>query len=129
VPAAAAEDASRSSIPPGVRVLVVDDEPDICEMIRTALALRGAEAVPAHSGAEAVAACAAGRFDAAFVDFTMAGLSGFPLGRAIAAAQPELPIVFMSGVEIPRDPDPRFRTFLKKPFDLQSLTTLLKQML
>jgi signal transduction histidine kinase/CheY-like chemotaxis protein len=120
---------SRSSIPPGVKVLVVDDEPDICEMIRTALQLRGASVVSALTGVEALALCAAERFDAAFIDFSMAGLSGFALGRAVGEAQKGLPIVFMSGVEIPQDPDPRFRSFLKKPFDLRDIQCKLHDVL
>ena len=119
----------RSSIPPGVKVLVVDDEPDICEMIRTALALGGAEVVSARSGGEAVALSKGDTFDAAFIDFSMAGLSGFALGRAIADAQPDLPIVFMSGIEIPHDAEPRFRTFLKKPFDLRDIQCMLHDVL
>jgi two-component system, cell cycle sensor histidine kinase and response regulator CckA len=125
----AAKEERRSSIPPGIRVLVVDDEPDICEMIRTALTLGGAEVVSALAGAEAVALCQGGRFDAAFVDFSMSGLSGFALGRAIADAQPDLPLVFMSGIEIPRDQDPRFHTFLKKPFDLRDIQCMLHDVL
>jgi len=122
-------ESSRSSIPPGVKVLVVDDEPDICEMIRTALELRGAVVVSALNGAEALALCAAERFDAAFIDFSMSGLAGFALGRAVGEAQPTLPVVFMSGVEIPQDPDPRFRSFLKKPFDLREIQCKLHDVL
>jgi FixJ family two-component response regulator len=59
----------------------------------------------------------------------MTGLSGFALGSALAAAQPGLPIVFMSGVEIPQDPENRFREFLKKPFDLREIQCKLHDVL
>jgi signal transduction histidine kinase/CheY-like chemotaxis protein len=122
-------DPSRSSIPPGARLLVVDDEPDICEMIRTSLELHGAEVAFALTGADAFRRCKSERFDAAFVDFSMAGLSGFALGRALGELQPEMRIVFMSGVEIPQDPDPRFHHFLKKPFDLREIRCKLHDVL
>jgi len=110
-----------SSFPPGTFVLVVDDEPDICEMIQTALTLRGANVTSATSGEEAVDLCEHNHFDAAFLDFSMNGLSGHKLGNTIARIQPNLPIVFMSGVQIPNDSNPYYTDFLKKPFDLQEI--------
>jgi len=120
---------TRSSFPPGVAVLVVDDEPDIGEMIRTALTLRGAFVAVATGGEEALELCAARRFDAAFVDFSMAGLSGHALGHALAKVQPTLPIVFMSGVEIPEGGTPNISDFLKKPFDLHEIQCKLREVL
>ncbi|MBN2718896.1 MAG: response regulator, partial [Deltaproteobacteria bacterium] len=123
-----ADDQARpSTFPPGVAVLVVDDEPDICEMIRMALNLRGAHVVSATHGEEAVRLCSTETFNAAFLDFSMSGLSGYELRDAISAAQPEIPIVFMSGVDIPslsKEAD-----FLKKPFDLHDIQVKLRDIL
>lgn len=122
------DDPGRSStFPPGAAVLVVDDEPDICEMIRMALNLRGTHVVSATCGEDAVALCEKETFDAVFLDFSMSGLSGYDLRDAISATQPELPIVFMSGVDIPnleKDAD-----FLKKPFDLHDIQVKLREVL
>ena len=118
-----------SSFPPNTSVLVVDDEPDICEMIQTALTLRGANVTSATSGAEAVDLCEHNHFDAAFLDFSMNGLSGHDLGNTIAKIQPDLPIVFMSGVQIPNDSNPNYTDFLKKPFDLQEIQIKLREVL
>ena len=124
----ACEDHNRpSTFPPGASVLVVDDEPDICEMIRMALSLRGAHVVSATNGEEALKLCATEEFNAAFLDFSMSGLSGYDLRDAISAAQPDLPIVFMSGVDIPnlaKEAD-----FLKKPFDLHDIQVKLREIL
>ena len=65
----------------------------------------------------------------AFIDFSMAGLSGHDLARAIAKIQPDLPIVFMSGVEIPPDENSNFVEFLKKPFDLHEIQYTLREVL
>jgi CheY-like chemotaxis protein len=121
--------AGRSTFPPGVAVLVVDDEPDICEMIRTALSLRGAYVVVAGSGEEALDLCHREKFDAAFVDFSMSGLSGHDLGRAMVKAQPELPLVFMSGRRVEVDGNPHVADFLKKPFDLHEIQLKLREVL
>lgn len=116
-----------STFPPGVAVLVVDDEPDICEMIRTALTLRGAHVVSATNGEKALQLCQSDIFNAVFLDFSMAGLSGHQLRSAIGQAQPSLPVVFMSGVDIPsldKNID-----FLKKPFDLHDIQCKLREIL
>ncbi|HUT76606.1 MAG TPA: hybrid sensor histidine kinase/response regulator, partial [Polyangia bacterium] len=52
--------AARPSILPGVSVLVVDDEEDIREMIRTAFTLRGARVATAADGEAALDACREG---------------------------------------------------------------------
>ncbi|MBN2343802.1 MAG: hybrid sensor histidine kinase/response regulator [Deltaproteobacteria bacterium] len=116
-----------SSFPPGIAVLVVDDEPDICEMIRMALSLRGAHVVSATNGEDAVAMCERELFNAAFLDFSMSGLSGHELKNAISVLQPTLPIVFMSGVDIPSLENQD--DFLKKPFDLHDIQCKLREIL
>ncbi len=120
---------SRTSIPSGVCVLVADDEPDIGEMVRTSLELKGAHVLTVSSGEKAVALCRKNHFDAAFVDFSMPGLSGHRLGREMLAAQPELPIIFMSGREVEMEPDVPIADFLKKPFDLDDVQRKLRQVL
>ena len=123
------EEESRSTIPPGITVMVVDDDPDICEMIRTAFTLRGVHVETAVSGEDALAFTRRKQFHAAFVDFSMTGLSGHDLGRALAQAQPSMPIVFMSGLEIPNEEKPYYADFLKKPFDLHEIQCKLREII
>ncbi len=118
-----------SSIPPGMNILIVDDEPDIGEMMRTALELKDASAVAVCSGEEAVDRCRTQQFDAAFIDFTMPGLSGKQLGQELHAVQPELPIIYMSGREVEVSPDVQIADFLKKPFDIQEVQHKLREVL
>ena len=67
-------------------------------------------------------------FNAAFVDYSMNGLSGHDLGRALDRIQPKLPIVYMSGVNIPANGEATF-DFLKKPFDLHEIQVTLRRIL
>ncbi|MCP4199344.1 MAG: hybrid sensor histidine kinase/response regulator [Proteobacteria bacterium] len=115
----------RPSIPPGISVLVVDDEPDIGEMIRTALELKGAKVLSAQYGRDAVDVCQKNRFDVAFIDFTMPGLSGNELGRKLLEIQKDLKIIFMSGKEIEMEDDIPIVDFVKKPFDLDDIQSKL----
>lgn len=120
---------NRTSIPPGAHVLVADDEPDVGEMVRIALELKGATVYVAQSGAEAVELCRKHNFQAAFVDYSMPGLSGHSLGREMLAIRPELPLIFMSGREVDVVQDIPVADFLKKPFDLDDIQIKLRTVL
>ncbi|MFO8071377.1 MAG: hybrid sensor histidine kinase/response regulator [Polyangia bacterium] len=126
-PARRTEPPVRSTFPPGIAVLVVEDDQDVGEMIRTALILRGALISVVDSGEEAVDICRRERFEAAFVDFSMRGLSGHDLARELKAIRPEMPIVYMSGVEVERGE--HAVAFVKKPFDLERVQAVLAEVL
>ena len=65
-----------SATRPKVRVLAVDDEPDISRVVAEALGTEGFETVPAASGEEALALYAKERFDLVLLDVRMAGIDG-----------------------------------------------------
>jgi DNA-binding NtrC family response regulator len=127
MPCVEVEPPSRGTIPPGVVVLVVDDEPDIGEMVRTSLELKGACVHAVQRGEQAVAECGKTHFDAAFVDFTMPGLSGHELVAEMLAVQPDLPIIYMSGFDV--ENHGTMTDFLKKPFDLDDIQEKLRHAL
>ncbi|HYH59840.1 MAG TPA: ATP-binding protein [Thermoleophilaceae bacterium] len=82
----------------GRRVLVVDDEPDIAELIAVNLEPYEVETMIAHSGAEALEHLRRERFDAVTLDILMPGMSGFEVLEEVRA-DPSLsrtPVVFVS---------------------------------
>ncbi|HYZ81931.1 MAG TPA: response regulator, partial [Solirubrobacteraceae bacterium] len=82
----------------GRRVLIVDDEPDVAELIADQLAERDVETVVAGTGAAALAALRTEHFDAVTLDILMPEMDGFEVLRQIRA-DPDLratPIVFVS---------------------------------
>jgi signal transduction histidine kinase/HAMP domain-containing protein len=82
----------------GARVLVVDDEPDIAELIAGQLAPLEVVTTIVLSGEEALARLRSGSYDAVTLDILMPGMDGFEVLRQIRA-DPELrstPIVFVS---------------------------------
>ncbi len=82
----------------GRRVLVVDDEHEIAELIAGQLAPLEIHTDVVTSGEEALAAMRAGRYDAITLDILMEGMDGFDVLRQVRA-DPELrmmPIVFVS---------------------------------
>ncbi len=110
---------NRPTIPPGAMVLVIDDGPDVGEMIRTSLELKGVSVIAVRSGAAALDYLKKMPFDAAFVDYSMPGLSGHELGREIQSIKPDLPLIFMSGLALEKDDI--VTEFIKKPFDLDKI--------
>jgi signal transduction histidine kinase/HAMP domain-containing protein len=82
----------------GVHVLVVDDEPEIAELIAGQLVPLGVRTTIALSGEEALARLRSDSYDAVTLDILMPGMDGFEVLRQIRA-DPELrptPIVFVS---------------------------------
>ncbi len=66
------------------RVLVVDDEDDIRNMLGIVLSVEGWQVEEAAGGGEALARCTAGDFDVAVLDLRMPGLSGLDVARRLA---------------------------------------------
>jgi two-component system OmpR family response regulator len=107
------------------RLLVVDDEATILELLSGSLRLAGFEVVTAASGAEAVLAAASSRPDLVLLDAMMPDGDGFEALRQIRSAGSEVPVIFVTALaEVPD----RVRGFamggddyVTKPFSLEEL--------
>jgi two-component system, OmpR family, response regulator len=110
---------------PAARLLVVDDEPTILELLSGSLALAGFEVMKAASGAEAVRATASGRPDLILLDVMMPDGDGFEVLRRIRSGGAETPVIFLTARDEVTD---RVRGFamggddyVTKPFSLEEL--------
>ncbi|MBA3440250.1 MAG: response regulator [Pyrinomonadaceae bacterium] len=79
------------------RILVVDDEAFIGELLREVLESEGYEAVVAAGGREALALFDEGDFDAVFTDVGMPGMSGWELARAVRKRSSSVPVAVITG--------------------------------
>lgn len=80
------------------RVLVVEDEPGLCELACIWVEALGFDAVGAEAPAEALKVLSAGRFDVLFTDLTMPGpMDGVALAHEACRRQPGLCVVLTSG--------------------------------
>ena len=112
-----------------MRVMVVDDEPAICDMLTTVLSDEGYEAVAVGSGAEALARAVAEPPDLFLIDLMMPGMDGRTLAARLRAT-PELgttPIIIMSAAVRTMATPPGVAEFLAKPFDLDQLLDSLER--
>ena len=78
------------------KILVVDDEPLVCETIGMLLSFDGHEVVPAGSGLEALALFEKEQFDLVITDYTMPGMKGDELALAVKARVPGQPVIMIS---------------------------------
>lgn len=100
------------------RVLVVDDELTLLESVAEALRVAGYEVVMAASGAEAIDAAQSQQIGLLVTDLVMPAMDGVTLAEQLRKANPELPVLFITGHaggELARRL-PRDATVLRKPF-------------
>jgi len=81
----------------GARILVVDDDPDIADVVSMMLAdLGGYETRIAHSPDAALAALAGGDWDLLLTDLQRPQMTGIQLVQAAQAIRPDLPAIIMT---------------------------------
>ena len=79
------------------RVLVVDDDPDLAQLLRYLLVDQGGyDTVVASSAEEALERVAAEDWDVVLTDMHMPGASGLQLAEEIHGRQPRLPVLLMT---------------------------------
>ena len=99
-PAAAEPAAARpSGARPGVRILLVEDEPQVLQFVSSQLTHLGHAVTAVSTGADAVALLGRGpRFDLLFTDVVLPrGMNGVELARRAGELQPGLKVLLTSG--------------------------------
>ena len=114
-------------------ILIVDDEPDICEMLAKILSREGYVVKIAMSGKETVKEVMAGSVDIVLLDIIMPDQDGIETLRQIKAIRPQIPVImFTAYVNMSTIRDAmRFGAYdyIAKPFDLESIKKVIKQRL
>lgn len=111
----------------GERILVVDDEAEIVDLLRDVLTAEGYTVDAAPSATGALALIRENIYDAALLDFNLPDMDGVMLHRQIRQMDAELAAktVFMSGL-VQSDSNLGYYAshgggFLSKPFDIRDI--------
>jgi PAS domain S-box-containing protein len=118
----------------GERILLVEDEPGVRQIIRRALEEAGYRVLEAENGEQALELAARqDKIDLLLTDVVMPGMSGKELASRLTGFAPDLPVIYTSGYtdgEIARrgllDPG---ATFIQKPFSPDSIVRAVAEQL
>jgi CheY-like chemotaxis protein len=81
---------------PKKRILVVDDEPFVCDAVKMMLAFDGHDVQTANSGREALELFNQSRFDLVITDFAMPQMKGDELAAALKVRVPGQPVIMIT---------------------------------
>ena len=125
-PDAAGEAAALPGGPRALTVLAVDDDALVLFNTTAMLEDLGHTVVECHSGKDALAALAKGRFDLVITDQAMPHITGAQLVAEIRKTQPDLPVIVATGyAELPPGAVENVRV-LNKPFTEHQLEAALR---
>lgn len=107
-------------------VLIVDDEKAMCELVDTALTIRGYETACCQSADAAMQLIRASEFDVVLTDVKMPGTSGLQLCQQINDLRPDIPVVVMTAFGSMETAVSAMRSgaydFITKPVEIEFLS-------
>ena len=117
------------------RILVVDDDSDVVEIVESWLKTNGYEVYTAYTGKEGLQKCKLLKPDAIILDIIMPDIDGSGVAEEIKdnPATSNIPIVFLTGAvkssEVPASHIVGGQYFLAKPFTGEDLLKMVRQVL
>jgi two-component system OmpR family response regulator len=116
-----------------VRLLVVDDEPHIAQLVATVARYEGWQAMVAHDGSTALSAAKEFNPDIVVLDLMLPDLDGFTVLDRLRAAEAALPVVFLTARDGTADRVTGLTRggddYLVKPFAVEELMARLRAVL
>jgi DNA-binding NtrC family response regulator len=114
-----------------IRVLLVDDEPELVQFLSKRLKRKGLEATEATSGKEGLKLARKHNFDVAVLDLKMPEMDGLQVLRELRKIQPFIQVVMLTGhgsieTALESGREQAFR-FLAKPAEFNELVTVIEE--
>jgi two-component system OmpR family response regulator len=123
----------RRDVSAGHRILVVDDEPNIVDVISMALRFHGFDVEAAGTGAAAIAAVGSFRPDLIVLDVMLPDMEGFDVARRLGAERARVPIIFLTARDATEDKVRGLTVggddYVTKPFSLEELVARVRSVL
>jgi CheY-like chemotaxis protein len=118
---------------PAKRILVVDDEPFVCDAVKMMLMFDGHDVETANSGKEALTLFEKSKFDLVITDFAMPVMKGDELAAAIKSRAPEQPVIMITAyaemLQASGNPLSGVDHVISKPFLLENLREAIAKVL
>jgi DNA-binding response OmpR family regulator len=117
------------------RILVVDDDADVCALLKSALFLKGHEVITATDGFSASTMAMKYLPDLIILDVMMPKMSGFQVCQSLRRMEQfqATPIIFLTAKDAPGDEEWGRKIggthYITKPFELHEITALVEQVL
>jgi signal transduction histidine kinase/ActR/RegA family two-component response regulator/uncharacterized protein YigA (DUF484 family) len=130
------EEAVVKEVPPikesrQARILVIDDEDSVRDVLSRILKTKGHQVVVASNGEEGIERFGSEPFDLVFTDLGMPKLSGWEVGKAIKGINPKVPIAMITGwgVELDRGKlsESGIDLIVSKPFNFDQVIHLVSE--
>ena len=104
-----------------IRILIIDDEADVCSFFRRLLKKKGYEVTTATNELDALRALGETSFSVAMVDLKLPDTDGLTLLQKIKARQPACEVIIMTGYSTVKTAVTAMQQgayeYLEKPFD------------
>jgi two-component system OmpR family response regulator len=118
---------------PEARLLVVDDEPNILELLATSLRFAGFEVTTATNGREALTAARKTRPDLVVLDVMMPDMDGFAVVRRMRGEGATVPVLFLTARDATEDKVAGLTVggddYVTKPFSLEEIIARIRAVL
>jgi two-component system, OmpR family, response regulator len=116
-----------------LRVLVVDDEPNIAELLAMALRYEGWDVAQAGTGTAAVAVAKRERPDAVVLDIMLPDFDGLEVMRRLRTSMPDVPVLFLTARDAVEDRVAGLTAggddYVTKPFSLEEVVARLRALM
>jgi CheY-like chemotaxis protein len=111
--------------PPKKKILIVEDEPQVRDVLKMLLSFDGHEIVTVGDAQEALAIFEQGGFDVVMTDYSMPGMKGDALALALKARRPGQPVIMVTAhaemLKTSAMPLRGVDQLVNKPFQIQEL--------
>ena len=116
-----------------LRVLVVDDEVNLAELVAMAVRYEGWEVRTAHTGTQAVSAARDQQPDAIVLDIMLPDIDGLEVLRRVRSRDPHVPVLFLTARDAVEDRVTGLTAggddYVTKPFSLEEVVARLRALM
>ena len=128
-----AQDDETQDAPKQARILIVEDEAGIRDLLEELLFMEGYRITAVDNGSDGVSRFTEEDHDLVFTDLRMPGMSGWDVAKAVKSHNPRTPVVMVTGWDTEalssELSDTGVDHILQKPFDMAAVLKLVSELL